>query len=67
MAVRPFTVKVAPVRGGEWRVEIASGNGVILMHSAQQYTTKGACERAAEKFASAVFAFVKGPRENARG
>ena len=64
MLARPYTVKATPVRGGEWRIEIASGNGAVLMQSTERYTTKGTCERAAEKFASAVLVFVKAPREN---
>lgn len=67
MPARPYIVKAVPAFRGEWRVEIAAGNGAVLMQSTKCYTTKGACERAAEQFASAAFAFVKGPRENARG
>lgn len=67
MPARPYIVKAVQMFGGAWRVEISSGNGAVLMRSTKCYTTKGACERAAEQFASATFAFVKGARENARG
>lgn len=67
MPARPYTMKAVFERGRGWHIVTLAGNGAVMMRSTKCYTTKGACERAAEQFAAAAFAFIKGPRENARG